>query len=66
MGTCHVKKAAARGQAKEGLFEVINPGAAGIDVGASEMWVCVPGENDRERVRSFGTDTVELDRKSVV
>jgi len=61
MGTCHVKKAAARGQAKDGLFEVINPNAAGIDVGASEMWVCVPGENDRERVRSFGTDTVELE-----
>jgi transposase len=56
-----VKKVAARGQAKEGPFEVINPNAAGIDVGASEMWVCVPGENEQERVRSFGTDTVELE-----
>jgi transposase len=61
MGTCHAKKGLARGQAKEGLFEVINPDAAGIDVGASEMWVCVPGENEQERVRKFGTDTVELE-----
>jgi len=61
MGTCHAKKGLARGQAKEGLFEVINPSAAGIDVGASEMWVCVPGENEQERVRKFGTDTVELE-----
>ena len=61
MRTCHGKKVAARGQAKGGLFEVINPDAAGIDVGASEMWVCVPGENEQERVRTFGTDTVELE-----
>lgn len=61
MGTCHAKKGLARGQAKEGLFEVINPSAAGIDVGASEMWVCVPGETDQERVRQLGTDTVELE-----
>lgn len=61
MRTCHGTKAVARGQARSGLFEVINPDAAGIDVGASEMWVCVPGENDRERVRKFGTDTVELE-----
>lgn len=61
MGTCHGRKAVARGQARSGLFETINPDAAGIDVGASEMWVCVPGECDRDRVRKFGTDTVELE-----
>lgn len=63
MGTCHVRKAAARGQARDGLFEVINPHAAGIDVGASEMWVCVPGAEEcvRDRVRRFGTDTTELE-----
>jgi transposase len=54
-------KAAARAAAKERQFEVINPDAAGIDVGASEMWVCVPGESDSDRVRKFGTDTVELE-----
>jgi len=61
MRRCHGKKADARARAKERQFEVINPDAAGIDVGASEMWVCVPGECDRERVRKFGTDTVELE-----
>ena len=61
MGTCHGKQVLARGQAKEGLFEVINPDAAGVDVGASEMWVCVPGENEQERQREYGTDTVELE-----
>jgi transposase len=61
MRTCHAAKGLARGQAKERLFEVISPDAAGVDVGASEMWVCVPGENEQERVRQFGTDTVELE-----
>jgi len=61
MGTCHGKKGLARGQARERVFEVINPHAAGIDVGASEMWVCVAGEGEPDRVREFGTDTVELE-----
>ena len=61
MRTCHAKKSLAMGRAKEGLFEVINPAAGGVDVGASEMWVCVPGECERDRVREFGTDTVELE-----
>lgn len=61
MRRCHQKRTSARGQAREGLFEVINAQAAGIDVGASEMWVCVPGDSDAERVRQFGTDTVELE-----
>ena len=61
MKTCHRKTDLARSEAKKVLFEVINPDAAGIDVGASEMWVCVPGDCDRERIRRFGTDTVELE-----
>jgi hypothetical protein len=56
-----VQKGLARGQAKEGLFEVITPPAAGSDVGTSELWVWVPGENEQERVRTFGTDAVELE-----
>jgi len=43
------------------LFEVINPNAAGVDVGASEMWVCVAEGQAPERVRQFGSDTVELE-----
>jgi transposase len=43
------------------LFEVLNADAAGIDVGGSEMWVCVPEGRAPQRVRKFGTDTVELE-----
>jgi transposase len=61
MGTCNRKGGRANGQAKDGLFEVVNPHAAGIDVGANEMWVCVPEGRDPNQVRKFGTDTVELE-----
>jgi transposase len=61
METCARKSGVARGRAREGLFEVVSPDAAGIDVGASEMWVCVPEGRAAERVRRFGTETVELE-----
>lgn len=36
---------------------------AGIDLGASEHWVCGPAEEDGERnVATFGTTTPELER----
>lgn len=34
-----------------GGFDIIHPDAAGIDVGADEMWVCVPPERVTENVR---------------
>lgn len=61
MKTCTVKSHKSTGHARDGLFEVIHPNAAGIDVGASEMWVCVPEGRAPERVRKFGTDTTELE-----
>ena len=61
MGTCTQKSGRANGRAKDGLFEVTSPDAAGIDVGASEMWVCVPEGRAQNPVRQFGTDTVELE-----
>lgn len=34
--------------------------AAGMDIGAHEIWVCVPGEGDIQIVRLFGTYTADL------
>ena len=41
---------------------VIEPNAAGIDVGATQVFVAVPADRDPESVRSFETFTVELER----
>ena len=39
---------------------VINAGAAGIDVGAREIYVAVPADRDPEAVRTFATFTPDL------
>jgi transposase len=41
-------------------FSVINPNAAGIDVGSEEHWVAVPGDRDPQPVRSFKCFTADL------
>ncbi len=38
----------------------VNPHAAGVDIGAHEIVVCVAGEENTQLVRSFGTYTVDL------
>jgi len=38
----------------------INPNAAGLDIGAEEIYVCVPAERDAQFVRAFGTFTRDL------
>jgi transposase len=39
----------------------IQPHAAGMDIGAHEIWVCVPGEEaDTQIIRLFGTYTADL------
>ena len=38
----------------------INPNAAGIDVGASEMWVSVPPDRDAEAIRRYDVFTRDL------
>ena len=43
-------------------LEQINPHAAGIDVGAEEVWVAVPPDRDEESVRVFPTFTADLRR----
>ena len=34
--------------------------AAGLDIGAREIWACVPPETQGETVRTFGTFTPDL------
>jgi len=41
---------------------VLEPNAAGIDVGAREMFVAVPPGRDKNPVRVFSTFTEELER----
>jgi transposase len=42
------------------VWTVVNPDAAGLDIGASEIWACVPADRDATSVRSFGTFTPDL------
>src|SRR5712691_10477849 len=39
----------------------LNPNAAGLDIGASEIWVAVPIDRDPHPVRVFGTFTPDLE-----
>jgi transposase len=49
------------GQSKSGLsLECIEPNAAGIDVGATEIYVAVPAGRDEPAVRRFRTFTQDL------
>ncbi len=41
---------------------LINPNAAGIDIGSERHWVSVPAGRDTETVRSFGCFTADLHR----
>ncbi len=39
---------------------MVNPHAAGLDIGSEEIWACVPAERDAQPVRKFGTYTPDL------
>jgi transposase len=39
---------------------VINPNAAGIDVGSTEIWVSIPPDRDEEPIRQYETFTRDL------
>lgn len=41
-------------------LEQLNLHAAGLDIGAQEIYVCVPADRERQPVRVFGTFTVDL------
>ena len=40
----------------------INLDAAGLDIGATEIWACVPEDRTSEPVRCFATFTLDLQR----
>jgi len=41
-------------------LKIVHPHAAGLDIGASEIWACVPASSTTENVRVFSTFTVDL------
>jgi len=53
-----VKKA----RKKIAKLPVINPNAAGIDIGATQIFVAVPPDRDEESVRCFDTFTADLEK----
>jgi transposase len=42
------------------VLPLVNPNAAGIDIGSREHYVCVPADRDDQPVRSFSTFTPDL------
>jgi len=42
-------------------WPLINPNAAGVDLGSREHWVAVPEDRDKQNVRCFGTFTSDLE-----
>jgi len=45
----------------DGALPLINPHAAGIDIGHREHWCAVPSDRDAQPVRPFGTFTEDLE-----
>jgi len=43
-------------------FDMINPHAAGIDIGSKIHYVCVPIGRDNERIKSFGCFTEDINK----
>lgn len=50
------------GKSKKVAMPVLNPDAAGIDIGATEIYVAVPADRDPEPVRMFATFTQDLNQ----
>jgi len=44
----------------ESLLSCLNLNAAGVDIGATEIYVAVPGDRDPQAVRCFSTFTEDL------
>ena len=47
-------------KAQQAVLPLMRPDAAGIDIGATEIWVAVPVDRAAENVRSFPTFTQDL------
>lgn len=59
MSRRHKTNRARQAASPEGI-PIVNSNAAGMDIGANEIYVAVPADRDRQPVRCFGTFTVEL------
>ena len=44
------------------MMEMMNPDAAGIDIGSEEHYVCVPADRDEQNVQKFSCFTSDLHR----
>jgi transposase len=42
------------------ILQRLNPNAAGLDIGAAEIWACVPQGRDPQPIRMFPTFTADL------
>jgi len=42
-------------------MKLVHPYAAGLDIGAEEIWACVPLRSTAEPVQRFGTFTPDLE-----
>jgi transposase len=45
---------------KKVALPILHPDAAGIDIGATEIYVAVPPDRDPESIRTFATFTQDL------
>jgi transposase len=54
------RKSKSKGKSGGRMLPVMHPDAAGVDIGAEEIFVAVPAERDADPVRSFGTFTRDL------
>jgi hypothetical protein len=43
-------------------IEIVHPNAAGLDIGAREIYGAIPPDRDGDIVKSFGTFTPDLER----
>lgn len=55
-----MKKSKKQKKVSSKTLSLINPNAAGIDLGAEQHWVCVPEERAENNVRSFSCFTNDL------
>jgi len=68
LGDCKVSRLGPRSPRKEKMMAkrrecravVLEPDAAGVDIGAEEIYVAVPPDRDEESVRMFSTFTCDL------
>src|SRR5260370_4346487 len=54
------KKTKSKAKGSYRMLPVMHPDAAGVDIGAEEIFVAVPADRDVESVRSFDTFTRAL------